>query len=138
MGAINYFPFDRIKKQLSAFVKLAHPKPEHALCLFSDASDTHWAAMLTQVPNDQRRKAFEDQQHEPLFFLFRAFKSSSANWSALEKDGYAIVDGIYRLDYLITGRSVTIFTDHANLAYIYNPYDRNRGILRHIASKIMP
>ena len=33
--------FDDIKTQLAVSVKLAHPKSDHQLCLFTDASDTH-------------------------------------------------------------------------------------------------
>ena len=41
-----------------------------------------------------------------------------------------------RLDYLILGREVTIFTDHANIVYLYDPYGRNTGIPKHTASKL--
>lgn len=42
-----------------------------------------------------------------------------------------------RLDYIICGRTVSIFTDHANLVYLFDPYGRNPGIARHTASKLM-
>lgn len=35
--------FNDIKSQLVASVKLAHPKANYSTCLFTDASDTHWA-----------------------------------------------------------------------------------------------
>ena len=136
-GANHDAAFASIKSQLAAKVKLAHPKPDHIMCLFTDASDTHWAAILTQFPSTERRQPIEDQKHEPLCFLSGAFKGSSANWSVPEKEGFAIVESMCRLDYLVVGHTVSIYTDHANLVYMYDPYGRNPGISRHTASKLM-
>ena len=49
-GASHDAAFADIKKQLIASVKLALPKLDQNLCLFTDASDTYWASILTQVP----------------------------------------------------------------------------------------
>ena len=136
-GTIHDDTFASIKSQLAAAVKLAHPKPNTALCLFTDASETHWSAILTQVHKDQRRKEIEDQEHEPLCFLSGAFTGSSANWSMPEKEGFAVVEGMCRLDYLVLGRNVSVYTDHANLVYMYDPYGRDPGISHHTASKLM-
>eukprot|EP00171_Calliarthron_tuberculosum_P005938 IDg5938t1 len=54
-----------------------------------------------------------------------------------EKEGFAIVGSMTRLDYLVLGRVVSIFTDHANLVYLYDTYGRNPGIARYTASKLM-
>jgi len=136
-GAEHDSAFNLIKTQLAASVKLAHPKPDHSMCLFTDASDTHWSAILTQVPNEQCRQEIEDQAHEPLCFLSGAFKGRTMNWSTPEKEGFAIVEAMCRLDYLVTGHTVSIFTDHANLVYMYDPYGRNPGMSRQTATKLM-
>ena len=136
-GAIHDAAFADIKEQLTASVKLAFPKHDHKLCLFTDASDTHWASVLTQVPEEDLFKALDEQRHEPLCFLSGAFSGSSANWSVAEKEGYAIVESICRLDFSVFGREVTIFTDHANLVYLYDPYGNNTGMAKHTASKLM-
>lgn len=47
-----------------------------------------------------------------------------------------MVEFMTRLDYLVAGRTVTIFTDHANLVHMYNPYGSNPGIAQHTASKL--
>lgn len=128
--------FAKVKKQLAASTELAHPNPDCNMCLFTDASESHWAAILTQVSKDDQRKPIEDQNHQPLCFLSGCFKGSAANWSVPEKEGFAIVEGMCRLDYLISGHVVSIFTDHANLVYLYDPIGRNPGIPRHTASKL--
>lgn len=48
-GTAHDHAFDKIKNQLAVSFKLAHPKPNHSMCLFTDASDTHWVAVRTQV-----------------------------------------------------------------------------------------
>lgn len=136
-GATESLAFETIKQQLTAAVKLSHPKPDFGLCLFTDASDSHWSAILTQVPTDQRNDKIENQHHEPMCFLSGAFKGSSKNWSVPEKEGFAIVESMCRVDYLVLGREVSIYTDHANLVQLYDPYGHNPGIPRHTASKLM-
>eukprot|EP00171_Calliarthron_tuberculosum_P001247 IDg1247t1 len=127
----------KIKNQLAAATKLSLPKPDYNMCLFTDASDTHWASILTQVEKSQTSNPKEDQTHEPLCFLSGKFTGASYNWSMPEKEGFAIVESMCRLDYLTSGHVVSIFTDHANLVYLYDPYGRNPGIARHTASKLM-
>lgn len=52
-------------------------------------------------------------------------------------EGLDIVEAMTRLDYLIVGHTVSIFTDHYNLVYLYDPQGRDPGISRHTASKLM-
>jgi len=77
------------------------------------------------------------QSHEPLSFLSGAFTGASSNWSIVEKEAYAIVESLSRLEYLIAGKEVSLFTDHANLIYIFDPVGQNPGIARHTANKLM-
>ena len=42
-----------------------------------------------------------------------------------------------RLVYLIIGHEVNIFTDHANLVYLYDPYGRNPGISKQTPSELI-
>ena len=66
-----------------------------------------------------------------------AFTAGSEGWSVPEKEGYAIVESMCRADYLISQKTVAIYTDHANLAYIYDPYGHNPGVPKHKANKLM-
>lgn len=120
-GAAHYTAFATIMKQLGATVTLSYPKPDHSMCLLTDASQTHWAAILTQIPDNQRRLGIEHQHLEPLSFLSGVFRGSATHWSTPEKEGFSIVEAIRRLDYLVTGRTVSIFTDHAKLVHMYEP-----------------
>ena len=59
------------------------------------------------------------------------------NWSVPEREGFAIVEAMCRLDYLVTGHTVSIFSDHANVVYIYDPYGRNPSLSRQTVTKLM-
>ncbi len=50
-------------------VTLAYPDPKQIFCLFTDASELSWGAILTQVPEEDLELPIEDQHHVPLSFL---------------------------------------------------------------------
>ena len=64
--------------------------------------------------------AVEDMSHEPMGSLRETFRGAQVRWATVDKEGYAIVSTSRRLEYLLWG-DVHIFTDHGNLAYIFNP-----------------
>lgn len=107
--------FHDIKQQLAVSVKLSHPKPNHVMCLFTEGSDGQWASILTEVSEKDQKLDITAQGHEPFCFLSGSFTGSALNWSVPEKEVYAIVESMCRLDYLVHGTEVNIFTDHANL-----------------------
>lgn len=94
-------------------------------------------SILTQVPEQDQKLDVTEQDHETLCFLSGSLTGPVINWSVPEKEGYAIVESMCRLDYLVQGSDVNIFTDHANPVYLYDPYGSNPGIQRHTASKLM-
>ena len=57
---------------------------------------------------------------EPLGFLSGTFCDSQRRWATVGKKGFAIVSTFCRLEYLLWGE-VHIYTDHRNLAYIFEP-----------------
>ena len=123
--------FKNIKKQLAHSTALSFPKHGCQTWLFTNASDEYGAAVLTQVPENEMSQELEKQHREPLAFLSGAFSGSSAKWSVPEKEGFAVAEPMTKLDYLVSGQEVVIFTDHANLVYLYDPFGLNPGIARH-------
>lgn len=71
-----------------------------------------------------------------IHFLSGARKSHE-NWVLPEKERFSIVEEMWRLDYLVSGSVLSIFTDHENLVYIYDPYGNNLTIYSQTASKLM-
>ena len=58
--------FNAVKNALKDAVTLAQVKPEMEMNLFTDASDTHWGAVLTQCTPQELNKPVLKQVHEPL------------------------------------------------------------------------
>ena len=103
-------------------VNLSHPREGYAVLMFPDASDEFWGSFVTQVPQEEVDAgiAVEDMTHEPLGFLSGVFRGSQLRWATVDKEGFALVSTFHRLEYLMWG-GVRIYTDHRNLAYIFNP-----------------
>lgn len=83
LGCRHSEALDLVKKQLATAATLAPPKEGYRTCLCTEASDTHWARILTKSPNNDKHKDIEDQIHEPLWFLSCFFSPSSERWSVL-------------------------------------------------------
>jgi len=107
---------------VASAVTLSHPRPDRVVLMFPDASDLHYGSFLTQVPADEvsRCVPVEDMSHEPLGFLSGTFRGAQQRWATVDKEGFAIVSTFKRLEYLLWN-GVHIYTDHRNLAYIFNP-----------------
>ena len=74
------------------------------------------------MPQDEldRGVSVEDMIHEPLGFLSGTFKGSRQRWTTADKEGFAVVSTFTRLEFLLW-IGVHIYTDHRNVAYIYDP-----------------
>jgi hypothetical protein len=90
-SVVHQQAFDQCKEALTNAVIQGHYHPSCVLCLFTDASDTHWAGLLTQVRDWQDDKPIEQQCHEPLGTLSGAFTHTQRNWSVIEKESYPIM-----------------------------------------------
>ena len=129
--------FDALKESLSHSVTVAHINPATILCLFTDASEAHWASVLTQIPDSDLSKPFNKQAHEPLAFLSGSFRCSQARCLTPEKEAYAIVASVDRFDYVLLRPEVfLLFTDHKNLTYIFDPARVKPQMPKHVLNKI--
>lgn len=129
--------FDWIQQSLKNAVWLAHMDAKKPLCIFTDASDQHWAAVVTQCAEDDLQKPIGDQRHIPLAFLGAQFTGASQDWSTIEKEGFAIYQTFKKLDYLLMASDNTrLYTDHSNLLYVFHPRSMEPGLGRHVVSKL--
>lgn len=114
--------FEKCKAALHNRVRLSHRDHKQKLCFYTDASDTHWAGICTQVPIEDIHKPHADKRHEPLSFLSGRFDDTQLRWSTLEKEAYAIMASIDRMHWLASGsEGFDLFTDHNNLIFIFDP-----------------
>lgn len=105
--------FIKVKQILAGNITLNFPDGKSELFLFSDASDTHHAAMLTQVAEWDQKKDVTEQQHEILGFTSGAFKNNQVNWDIANKEMFAALFGLTKLEYLI-GTRISLVMDHKN------------------------
>jgi hypothetical protein len=125
-----------LKSSLANSVKLAFPRDDRALCLFTDASDTRWSAVVTQVPNEQLDLPLYLRQHKPLSFLSGAFTRAAAGWAIVEKETFPIITEFERLDYYLAPREVLIYSNHRNLAYIFDPLGKDPTLAKRTVGKL--
>ncbi|KAH9092351.1 hypothetical protein LEN26_018494 [Aphanomyces euteiches] len=135
-NSTHLLAFNQCKSALQAVVTLAHPDPDKAVCLFTDASNDFWGAVVTQIPTDDEGVDLVNQRHEPLAFLSGSFKGAQLRWSTIEKEGFAIVTSCKRLDYILQRPGgFKIFTDHRNLKFIFSP-EPSPSTPRYVADKL--
>ncbi|KAF0712314.1 hypothetical protein As57867_004858, partial [Aphanomyces stellatus] len=127
----------KCKEVLGQAVTLAHPKEDSLICVFADASDMHWGGVVTQIPRGQVDRELESQEHEPLMFLSGTFSGAAQRWAIVEKEAFSIVECLKRADYLLhRPGGFALFTDHANLKFIFNPASVNAAIPKYTAAKL--
>ncbi|KAH9102720.1 hypothetical protein LEN26_015004 [Aphanomyces euteiches] len=121
------------KEALRSILTLAHPDPSKTVCLFTDASDDFWGAVVTQIPLMMRTSLSRTNGMSLWLFLVGR---ASLRWSTIEKEGYAIVTACKRLDYLLQRpNGFIIFTDHRNLRFVFSP-DPAPHTPRYVADKL--
>ena len=136
-GSAHSNAFRSIQKSLQSAVQLAHPKQGYSTCIFTDASERFWSAVVTQTEPAQLSLPSVEQQHEPIAFLSGKFKQSEVNWSVYEKEAFAIVSVFRKLDYLLYSSDDThLFTDHRNLLFVFCPSALEPALGRHVISKV--
>ncbi|KAE9282551.1 hypothetical protein PR003_g27380 [Phytophthora rubi] len=129
--------FEAVRAALLRMVPLAHPRPTAEVCLYTDASQDFWGAVLTQLKPGEAELPLTEQQHQPLAFLSGRFVGASSRWSTIEKEAFAIVEATRRLEYLLLRPAgFRLYTDHRNLVYIFNPYATDGAMARYRADKL--
>jgi Integrase core domain/RNase H-like domain found in reverse transcriptase/Integrase zinc binding domain len=65
------------------------------------------------------------------------FKGAQLRWTVPEKEGFAIVDTVTKVDYLLLSHDeFSMLADQLNLTYIYNPLSAEPTLARHVVHKL--
>ncbi|KAE8903142.1 hypothetical protein PF003_g12674 [Phytophthora fragariae] len=127
--------FDQVKDCLASAAMLAHPSPDGVLSVFTDASDTAWSVIVTDVEKWQSDKPVADQTHRLLHCLTGTFSGSQENWSVIEKEAFAIVAACDKLPHLLLRPAgFRLFCDHRNLIHAFAP---DTTVKEHIRGKLL-
>lgn len=63
-----------IKDALCAMVPMAQPNEDWKLCVYTDAYQDHWGAIVTQVGPGELEKPLSEKVHVPLAFIVDPLK----------------------------------------------------------------
>ncbi|POM60306.1 hypothetical protein PHPALM_30853 [Phytophthora palmivora] len=127
--------FDNVKEMLATSATLDFPDDSATTCLFSDASDTGWALIVTQVANFEPKKPATEQQHRLLHCMSGSFTGSQLHWTVTEKEALPIVIACEKLDYLLLRpKAFRMYCDHRNLIHMFAPH---QSIKKHVKGKLL-
>ena len=114
--------FEACRSALRERVTLCHRDETKRLCFYVDASDTHWAGVVTQIPFSHVHQSHAEKQHDPLAFLSGHFTPTQLRWSTIEKEAFSVMATIERMHWLASSPAgFDLFTDHNNLIFIFDP-----------------
>ena len=113
--------FRAIQDAIIAQIKLYHPLPTDTLCLFTDASQVAWGALITSVREWIAALPIESQQHMPVSFFSGAFNPTQLRWNIQDKEAFAIQEVCSKFRHHLLGRKFKLFCDNLNLCYVYEP-----------------
>lgn len=114
--------FEYCKKILGEQTTLAHLDEIKWFRVYTEASDTIWSGILTQVIWEDLFNVHKEQRLEPLAFLSRRFNNTQFGWATIEKEGYAVIETLEHMHWLrATPDGFDLYTDHNNLIFLFNP-----------------
>jgi len=116
--------YARAKNALHRSICLAYPDPEKTYVLWTDASDKHFGAILTQTTEEELKKPLQDQQHEPIGLNSGTFRNAQVRWAINCKEAYSIMNSCNSKQFrhhLMRSKPFVLVTDHHNLRYIFDP-----------------
>lgn len=136
-GPTHSAAFVSLQETLQSAVKLSYLDPSKEVCIYTDASDRYWSAVVTQIEDKDLQLPLDKQRHEPLAFLGSEFKGAELGWTTFEKEAFAIFQTFEKLDYLLmSSKPAHVYTDHRNLLFVFAPLALEPALGRHIVSKV--
>ena len=120
--------FEALKDQLTAIPLLIYPDLSKPMVLYTDASDQCIGACLTQPCSEKEGLIPGIPEETPIYFLSHKLSSTEQRWSVIEKEAYAIIYALQKLDYLLRGATFIIKTDHKPLQYLFKADWKNKKI----------
>ena len=102
--------FRELKRQMITCPTLAFPDQKSDFIVYTDASDVGIGAILAQCNDKGDEKVIS--------YASRAFSSVEKNWSATEKEAYAVVWALQYFHPYVYGVKITVYTDHKALQWL--------------------
>ena len=77
-----------------------------------------YKACLTQPCPNKDGPVPEIHEEIPIYFLSHKLSPTEQRWTVIEKEAYAMIYALQKLDYNSNGTTFTIKTDHISLQYL--------------------
>ena len=122
-SAVHSEAFQRLKAKLvDQCIEQCFHIPGAKLCLFTDASDHYYAALLTQVVDWDPALPVQEQKHIPMATLSGEFRNSEVNWRIIEKEAYPLILALQQWEnLLLIPAGFNVYVDHKNLVHLFAP-----------------
>lgn len=78
LGAILEEFFKGLQDTLRSSVSFVYHKPDKFTCIYTDASDQYWSAVVKQTSEEQQKSPFEKQAHDLFPFWARRLERPSS------------------------------------------------------------
>ena len=101
--------FHALKQAINECPMLFFVNDDSPIFLHTDASDYGIGGYLFQVI---------DEKEIPIAFVSKMLTEVEIRWNTTEKEAFAIIYCLKKLEYLLRDRTFTLRTDHKNLIYI--------------------
>ena len=102
--------FDKVKNCLVQASALQAPDSRKEFILATDASDYAVGACLAQQDLEGKER--------PIAFLSKKLSPAQTRWATIEKEAYAIIWALGKLDAWLFGTKVKVITDHNPLKFL--------------------
>ena len=90
--------FEELKNAIANHVRLVYPTKDMVQYLYTEDNEFNSSAVVTQIPLVDLERELNQQRHDPLGFCGHKFSGSELNWSIVDKEGFAVVDALKKLD----------------------------------------
>ena len=113
--------WERIRASLRETILSTYRDRRKRACLFTDASSTGWAYVITQCDPGELLKPWETQKHECLAVNSGKFRDSQCGWGMPCKEAYPIRRAVERHRHLLMGDiPFASVNDHKSLTHVFD------------------
>ena len=117
---VEQHAFDRLKEALISSDVMAHPDPNKKYKLYTDASAYALGGILVQTDDDGIDR--------PIQYVSKAFDKRQQHWPAIQREGFALVYCIKKLQPYLHGAEFHCYTDHKPLKVLFTNENKNTSI----------
>ena len=115
--------FDKVKKALSDCTDLFAPRYDKPFILRTDSPDTCIGGVLSQ-------EGYNGDGEFSMMFLSSKLTGSMLQWGVLEKESYATIWCLKKVEHIIWGNRVKLFVDNNPLFHTMNARPSSSKLMR--------